>query len=302
MSPNPAHRPSPSREAELARAESELTGQESRLSEQLARALSEAASLGERLEQVRSALSRPEASADASLWELGARLQAAAVPELTSDVDASRARALAAREQALEIRRQAHEDVQDALRAFQQQTASLSQELGQAEAGLQRAAEAAARAQREQEAQARRAQETARAAQSVATRVPAGATATAAPAFSTAAAAKGRERGRVKLQAAIDLRSDSNFFTGFSTNISEGGIFIATVESVPRGTQVDLDFTLPGGRPLRVTGVVRWSREVNNRNPDLMPGVGVQFTDLAPEVASAISAFAARREPMFFPD
>jgi uncharacterized protein (TIGR02266 family) len=302
MSPNPAARPSPSREAELARAESELTGQEHHLSEQLARALSEAAALAQRLEQVRSALTRPEATADGGLWELGARLQAAAVPELASDVEASRARALAAREQALEIRRQAHEDVQEALRAFQEQTAGLSQEVLQAEAGLKRAAEAAARAQREQEAQARRAQEAARAAQSVAARVPAGATATAAPAFSAAAAQKGRERGRVKLQAAIDLRSDSNFFTGFSTNISEGGVFIATVQPVARGTQVELDVTLPGGRPLRVSGVVRWSREVNTRTPDLMPGVGVQFTDLSPEVASAINAFVVRREPLFFPD
>lgn len=296
MSPQPTASPSSSREAELARAEAELSSQESRLVEQLARALTEATSLASRLERVRSELGRPEAASDVTLSELGARLQAAAVPELA--VDASRARAIAAREQALEVRRQVSDDMQDALHEFQQRTVDVSQSLAQAEAALKRAAEAAARARREEEARARREQESSRAAARPAAR-PA-----PAPSFASASAApkKGRERSRVKLQAAIDLRSDSNFFTGFSTNISEGGVFIATVEPVARGTQVDLDFTLPGGRPLHVSGVVRWSREVNDRNPDLMPGVGVQFAELPPEVASAITDFVGRREPLFFPD
>jgi hypothetical protein len=41
---------------------------------------------------------------------------------------------------------------------------------------------------------------------------------------------------------------------------------------------------------------------VNHRTPDLMPGVGVRFGPLAPEVATAISEFVSRREPLFFPD
>ncbi|XXF78235.1 TIGR02266 family protein [Myxococcaceae bacterium GXIMD 01537] len=297
MSPSPAHS-SPSREAELTRAESELAGQETRLTEQVARALSEATALAGRLERARSELARPEVSEDASLIELGARLQAAALPAL--DVDGSRARAIAAREQALEVRRQASEDVQDALREFQQHTSGLAQQVAEAEAGLKRAAEAAARARREQEARLRREQEAARAPKAA----PRPAPAAPAPAsgFASAAPKRSREQGRVKLKAAIDLRSDSNFFTGFATNVSEGGVFVATVEAVPRGTQVDLDFTLPGGRPLHVSGVVRWSREVSDRNPDLMPGIGVQFANLAPEVASAISEFVARREPLFYPD
>src|SRR5262249_62108806 len=57
---------------------------------------------------------------------------------------------------------------------------------------------------------------------------------------------------RVRMQAAIDFQSDSNFYTGFSTNISEGGIFVATVSSPARGTQVKLHFTLPGASRLHV--------------------------------------------------
>jgi len=74
------------------------------------------------------------------------------------------------------------------------------------------------------------------------------------------------------------------------------------VETVPQGTKVDLDFTLPGGRPLKASGVVRWLREPNAHTPELMPGMGVQFQELQPEVASLISDFVRKREPLFFPD
>ena len=135
-----------------------------------------------------------------------------------------------------------------------------SQALDQAEAGLKRAAEAAERARREEEARAqpsererrpRRRGPRARRRRGPAPRpVPAAA--------SVAAGRRRAARRAVRIHASIDMRSDSNFFTGFSMDISEGGVFIATVEPVPRGTPVELDFTLPGGRPLKVSGVVRW--------------------------------------------
>ena len=104
------------------------------------------------------------------------------------------------------------------------------------------------------------------------------------------------------MQAAIDFGSDSNFYTGFSTNISEGGLFIATVQYVQRGTPVDLRFTLPNGAQVSAHGEVRWTREINDKTPDIFPGVGVQFIGLAPEAAQAIKEFVASREPMFYPD
>jgi hypothetical protein len=53
---------------------------------------------------------------------------------------------------------------------------------------------------------------------------------------------------------------------------------------------------------LKATGVVRWLREPNDHTPELMPGMGVQFQDLPPEIASLISDFVRKREPLFFPD
>jgi uncharacterized protein (TIGR02266 family) len=289
------------RESELSRAEADLGALESRLADQVQRATQEASSLATRLTQVRTELARTQSehSTDVTLPEIGARLQAAAIPELA--VDAAREKALTARQEALEIRRGASQEMQIALHAFQQQTSALTRELADAEARLKEVTEAAARARREEEAARQRKAQQARA-EATRAKAPAPRAPSAAPATAAAAVATRRERGAVHLHTNITLGSDSNFFTGFSTDVSSGGIFVATVDTVPQGTRVDVDFTLPGGRPLKASGVVRWLREVNNRTPDLMPGVGVQFQELQPEVASQISDFVRRREPLFYPD
>ncbi|TQF16473.1 TIGR02266 family protein [Myxococcus llanfairpwllgwyngyllgogerychwyrndrobwllllantysiliogogogochensis] len=311
-SPSPAARVPPSgpREAELARAESELSAQESRLAEQVTRALADAAALTSRLDGVRAALARAhqEPDADPQVGEQAARLQAARVPSL--DVEAARAKALEARAKALEARKRMGTEVQAALRIQQEQTAQVSRAVADAEAALKQQVEAsAARTRARQEAATRAQQEAARVRQAelaqAAATVKSQGLALPSPPARGAASADGQEarrNGRVRMHTSIDMRSDSNFFTGFSMDISEGGVFIATVDAVPRGTQVELDFTLPGGRPMKVTGVVRWVRESNPRMPELMPGVGVQFTGLPHEVASVISSFVITRDPMFYPD
>ena len=100
----------------------------------------------------------------------------------------------------------------------------------------------------------------------------------------------------------MDLSSDSNVFTGFSTNLSEGGLFVATVNLLPVGTPVDLTFSLPGNTRISVHGEVRWRRELDDRAPDVFPGVGVRFVELSPEAAQAVHRFVADREPLFYPD
>jgi len=116
------------------------------------------------------------------------------------------------------------------------------------------------------------------------------------------AAAPGRSGARIPLQTQVDLSSDSNVFTGFSTNLGEGGVFVATVNLLPVGTQVDLTFTLPGNAKVSVHGEVRWTRELDDRTPEVFPGVGVRFVELSPQAAQALHRFVAEREPLFYPD
>ncbi|NRD65710.1 TIGR02266 family protein, partial [Corallococcus exiguus] len=306
--------PTPSREADLARAEADMARLEAQLAEQVARATADAAALTDRLTRMRQALARPEHAGDSRLSQWAMRLEDTESPEPSPELTRLREKALDAREVALDTRRQAGLDLQSALRVQQEDAARVDKALSSAESDLKRV-EDATRAREEAEQKARRAAEAetqkvvpppalrpspekpSTEAPTRAERLPARAPVAVTPAKSDA-----RKAGRVRMHTTIDTRSDSNFFTGFSMDISEGGIFIATVEAVPRGTPVELDFTLPGGRPLTVNGVVRWARDGNDRTPDLMPGVGVQFTTLPSEVAHAISSFVATRDPMFYPD
>jgi uncharacterized protein (TIGR02266 family) len=123
-----------------------------------------------------------------------------------------------------------------------------------------------------------------------------------APVAQETAASERRYEHRVPLQAEVDWSSESNFYSGFSTNLSEGGLFVATVKLLPIGTEVDLNITLPGEGALQLHGVVRWARVVNIDTPDVYPGIGIQFVDLTPEISAKLRRFLAQREPMFYPD
>ncbi|MEZ4371589.1 MAG: TIGR02266 family protein [Polyangiaceae bacterium] len=106
-----------------------------------------------------------------------------------------------------------------------------------------------------------------------------------------------RSRGeRVFVEADIGLLSDSHFYTGLSQDLSSGGVFIATYQPKPAGTEVGLYFALPDGYVVEARGVVRWTREGGDDTP---PGMGVAFQDLSPEDLAAIEHFCESRAPMY---
>jgi len=106
---------------------------------------------------------------------------------------------------------------------------------------------------------------------------------------------KRRQMPRLRFEVQIDLHSRSNFYTGITENISEGGIFVATPERPPIGSPVDVAFTLPSGYEIRGRGEVRWTRETTG---GLSGGVGIGFDGL-PDVAKAqIDDFLQSRAPI----
>lgn len=109
-----------------------------------------------------------------------------------------------------------------------------------------------------------------------------------------------RRTRRVALHADVDLFSDSNFYTGFSSDLSDGGIFVATCEVIEAGTEVEVAFTLPGSQRIQARGIVRWHREYNDRFPDVFPGMGIEFVEMVEESRKAVHAFTSQREPMFW--
>ena len=75
---------------------------------------------------------------------------------------------------------------------------------------------------------------------------------------------------------------------------------MATFDTLPVGTAMDLELTLPDGARISAAAEVRWVREFKEDAPDVWPGMGLKFTDLSAEARAAIEAFMARREPLFY--
>lgn len=114
----------------------------------------------------------------------------------------------------------------------------------------------------------------------------------------------GRVFDRKDFAAEIELsqESDHNFYTGFTENISSGGLFIATRDLKPIGTIMEIAFSLPGNAAKITTRCeVRWQR-LEQSHVDSMPGIGVRFLDIDPESAQAINDFIGQRGSLFYDD
>ena len=274
-------------DVELNRAEAELQSEEAALHAELSRLANVGAELTARLAALRSSA--------AEAGEAAIALRAQQAPPVI-DPDAGFSKARAAREAALRARKEVSAAVRTQLAGTKAQLQKLAQQV-LADEKTVKAAQA-----REAAAQTLPPPPPPPAAREVPPAMKAVPRADAVLAAAPAAKKPQRISPRIKMQAAVDFNSDNNFFNGFSANISDGGLFVATVNVLPLGTEVDLAFSLPSGERIEAKGVVRWVREVNDQLPDMFPGIGVQFAALAPQAQSAIDQFLAQRDPLFFAD
>ena len=104
---------------------------------------------------------------------------------------------------------------------------------------------------------------------------------------------------RVPVCLGVGFESESLTFTGVTSDISEGGLFVATHTLPPIGCEIDLRFSLPAGPELRARGVVRWLRDSHDTDSS-PPGIGVEFSALAEHDLTLIRAFIDQSEPSFF--
>jgi uncharacterized protein (TIGR02266 family) len=104
-----------------------------------------------------------------------------------------------------------------------------------------------------------------------------------------------RQTPRLPVALEVSLESDSNFYVGLTENLSEGGVFVATVLTKAVGSMVALTIDLDDDFPaIKVEGEVRWLRECEPR------GMGIRFTNLTVVEKLRIRTFGQRRDPMFF--
>lgn len=111
-----------------------------------------------------------------------------------------------------------------------------------------------------------------------------------------------RSHERTALKASVNWTSETNFYTGFTNDIGEGGLFVATHQVLPMDSVIELEFSIPGKPdPIKVEGKVRWVREYNELS-DADPGMGIQFKALNNADQETIQRFVGRRDSIFYAD
>ena len=99
---------------------------------------------------------------------------------------------------------------------------------------------------------------------------------------------------RVPYEAPVTFTLDGVSRSGFSVDLSCGGVYVTEARPVEEKTAVVLEIKLPNtaGKSFNAEGVVAWANcQGKRRKMTLPPGFGVEFTSIAEEANLAIKAF-----------
>jgi uncharacterized protein (TIGR02266 family) len=108
-----------------------------------------------------------------------------------------------------------------------------------------------------------------------------------------------RRATRVPLAVEVTLESEHNFFAGVANNVSEGGLFVATTNPPPLGSEVGFELVL-GGERFLVMGVVRWVRDERAASSGAPAGCGIKWVHLEDGALEAIHHFIDVRQTDFY--
>ena len=96
-----------------------------------------------------------------------------------------------------------------------------------------------------------------------------------------------RRSQRAELIVRVDYATVDEIFSEFTRDINEGGLFIETEKPRPAGTEVSMQFSLPGGHEA-VTTVGRVVRVTAGEDSG-PPGMGIEFDDLTDDARKKIN-------------
>ncbi len=99
-----------------------------------------------------------------------------------------------------------------------------------------------------------------------------------------------RRTPRRAVEAYISASSQTNFYTGWTDNISEGGVFIAMSPCPAVGELVHINVRVGQEPPVAAIGEVRWVRQDERGEAT---GCGVQFVMLQPRAAELLQGLLA---------
>lgn len=99
---------------------------------------------------------------------------------------------------------------------------------------------------------------------------------------------------RRQIACRVDVLGPEGSVSGFGCNLSAGGAFVALFGPwLPaQASEIEMRFAVAPGRWLVALTRVCWVRPLDAQDPNVVPGVGVEFVDLSDEVRAALDAWA----------
>jgi uncharacterized protein (TIGR02266 family) len=110
-------------------------------------------------------------------------------------------------------------------------------------------------------------------------------------------------RRRTSFDIEVGVASKHRLFVGLTSNISSGGLFVATDEPLSRGDQLEVRFSIPGtDHVFSKRAEVVWTRPFDEGTSDRHNpcGAGVRLLDLSDDERRMLNAFIEVHDPMFF--
>jgi Tfp pilus assembly protein PilZ len=106
-----------------------------------------------------------------------------------------------------------------------------------------------------------------------------------------------RRHSRRAVEAHITASSQTNFYCGWTENLSEGGVFVSMTPCPAIGELVHLSVRVGAEPPVTVIGEVRWLRQDDSGEAT---GCGLQFVMLEPRAADLLQGLlsAAGQPPL----
>ena len=93
-----------------------------------------------------------------------------------------------------------------------------------------------------------------------------------------------RDGERATVEAEVEMTSFAKFI-GSAVDISTGGLFVETHETLAVGDQLNLEMWIPeAGTFIAVPGEVRWHQPPEESGGSDLNGYGLQFVDVGPEM------------------
>jgi len=112
---------------------------------------------------------------------------------------------------------------------------------------------------------------------------------------------------RLSVRKAFDIKvgisTHHRIFVGLASNISDGGLFVATEEDLDTGDHVDVRFQIPGSDYVfQKRGEVCWIRpfDGSTSDNDALQGAGLRLVDLTDDERKMLNEFIGNNETLFF--